>query len=291
MSIGIYKYQNKINQKIYIGQSSNIERRYEQHLYAAKHPHEKNILIDKAISKYGIENFTFEIIEICSLEELDEKECYWIGYYNSYNNGYNNTIGGKSVNGENHPRALLTKQQVWEIREMYKQRIQRNLAYKKVEHLKITKRGFLKIWNGETWCDVHMDVYTPENKKWHKQHCNTLKDQHNFSSLDRAIGQEEINKWCMEYQQGLSVNAIAKKYNRDNGTVAKYLNNPNAINQINYRGRTVKNINTGLIFKSISAAAKWANCGATTLTRHLATDGVAGKGPDTNEPAKWVELS
>lgn len=38
------------------------------------------------------------------------------------------------------------------------------------------------------------------------------------------------------------------------------------------------------------SAAKWAKCGATTLTRHLVTDGVAGKVPDTQEPASWVEI-
>ena len=174
---------------------------------------------------------------------------------------------------------------------MYNQKVQRSLVYEKIKHLGITERGFIKIWYGETWCDVHMDVYTPENQEWHKKHCGTIENQCGLSSLDRTISQRDIDKWCEEYAQGMSVNAIAKKYNRDNGTISKYLSNPNAINQINYRGRTIKNVNTGLIFKSVSSAAKWAGCGATTLTRHLASDKIAGKVPDTNEPAKWVELS
>ena len=53
----------------------------------------------------------------------------------------------------------------------------------------------------------------------------------------------------------------------------------------------MKNLNTGKIFKSINSAAKWAGCGATTLTRHLTSDKIAGKVPDTQEPAHWEELS
>lgn len=116
-------------------------------------------------------------------------------------------------------------------------------------------------------------------------------DQIGLSSLDRAIKQSEIDEWVKDYNNGLSINFIAKKYNRDNGTVEKYITNPVAITKVNYKGRQVQNINTGIIFKSISSAAKWAGCGATTLTRHLANDKIAGKVPETGEPAEWVELT
>lgn len=89
----------------------------------------------------------------------------------------------------------------------------------------------------------------------------------------------------------MTINAIAKKYHRDNGTVEKYIANPTAIQTVKYRGRKVYCVNTGDIFSSISAAAKWAGCGATTLTRHLAGDKIAGKIPNTNIPAEWQEIS
>ena len=94
--IGIYKITNNINQKSYIGQSNFIERRFAQH----KSPYEQNRFADKplyrAFKEYGLENFTFEIIEECSVEELDEKEEYWINYYDSlvHHNGYNIRSGG-----------------------------------------------------------------------------------------------------------------------------------------------------------------------------------------------------
>ena len=90
--IGIYKITNNINNKIYIGQSVNIERRWKDHLSNSS----KKSLIHRAIEKYGKDNFTFEIIEECSIEELDNREIYWISYYDTFNYGYNLTRGGKS---------------------------------------------------------------------------------------------------------------------------------------------------------------------------------------------------
>lgn len=88
---GIYKITNKINNKIYIGQSVDIIDRFRRHKRA-----KDDYIIHKAIRKYGVDNFTFEIIEECPREELDDKEKFWIKYYNSFsNNGYNMTPGGQ----------------------------------------------------------------------------------------------------------------------------------------------------------------------------------------------------
>lgn len=96
--IGIYKFENKINGHIYIGQSVNIEQRYKDHINRALKDTsgntEYNSLIHKAIRKYGIKNFNFSIIEECSKEKLNEREQYWISFYDSFNNGYNCNSGG-----------------------------------------------------------------------------------------------------------------------------------------------------------------------------------------------------
>lgn len=93
--IGIYKISNSCNSNIYIGQSIDIERRWSQHLYEALHPRNNNLLYN-AMRKYGIENFYLEVIEECLVQELDDREIYWISYYNSFHNGYNMTPGGQS---------------------------------------------------------------------------------------------------------------------------------------------------------------------------------------------------
>lgn len=100
---GIYKVTNKINGKVYIGQSVDIGRRWRQHMTA-----EDDIYFHKAIQKYGVENFEWEVIEKCKKSELDERESYWIEYYDSFNNGYNCTKGGDGMRagvnaGEKNP--------------------------------------------------------------------------------------------------------------------------------------------------------------------------------------------
>ena len=68
--IGIYKITKKENGKSYIGQSNDIERRIKEHQYKT------DLAIELAIRKYGIDAFNYEVLEQCSLEELDAKEIY-----------------------------------------------------------------------------------------------------------------------------------------------------------------------------------------------------------------------
>ena len=96
--IGIYKITNNINGKIYIGQSIDIKERWKQHLYKAYNKKEigYNSAIHQAFRKYGIDNFSFEIIELCEKEKLDEKEIYWIEKLNTLSpQGYNILPGGQ----------------------------------------------------------------------------------------------------------------------------------------------------------------------------------------------------
>lgn len=97
MICGIYKITNKINGKVYIGQSRDIKQRWRREKSGAFSPGnvDYNCSRSKAFRKYGIENFTFEVIEECSIEALNEKEKYWANYYNSYvPNGYNEALCG-----------------------------------------------------------------------------------------------------------------------------------------------------------------------------------------------------
>lgn len=94
MSIGIYKIQNCINQKVYIGQSVDIKRRWKSHRTSFN---TQDYPIYRAMRKYGLDNFSFEIVEECDKSQLNEREIYWISYYQSNNPdfGYNLTKGGQ----------------------------------------------------------------------------------------------------------------------------------------------------------------------------------------------------
>lgn len=91
----IYIIHNDINDKKYIGKTEfSIKKRFLEHLAdSSKNRNEKRPLYN-AISKYGKEHFWVEEIEQCSHEEACEKEKFWIQFYNSYEAGYNATLGG-----------------------------------------------------------------------------------------------------------------------------------------------------------------------------------------------------
>lgn len=171
---GIYKFTNILTNEAYIGQSVNIEKRKHTHELVSFRKSSKEYYkrFYQAIRKYGLENFTFEVLEECSPEELDEREIYCIAFYDSFRHGYNMTEGGEgwrgeALDGEKHPNHKLTKEQVYEIRERYNNHEYVYEVYEDYKNL-INKTGFRKVWNGYTWPKVHMDVYTEENKEFHK---------------------------------------------------------------------------------------------------------------------------
>ena len=93
----IYKATSLTTGKVYIGQScQTLEKRMSQHLYKATSDYDPGNHFHNAIRKYGFQDFIFQIIEdnIISNEVLNEREIYWIEYYNSYYDGYNSTLGG-----------------------------------------------------------------------------------------------------------------------------------------------------------------------------------------------------
>ena len=95
MSCGIYCITNLINGKQYVGQSIHIHTRINQHFNY--HGISHGSIIDKAILKYGKDNFQFKILEECPIEELNSKEIYYIKLYNTIApNGYNVTTGGEN---------------------------------------------------------------------------------------------------------------------------------------------------------------------------------------------------
>lgn len=105
----IYKYENKINHKIYIGQSIDPKKRFREHKNAAFNSNntDYDLPIHRAIRKYGLDNFDIVILEFCSKNQADEREKYWIQFYNSYNKGYNATNGGQDGGGYNGKEVLV----------------------------------------------------------------------------------------------------------------------------------------------------------------------------------------
>lgn len=136
----IYKITNTSNQKIYIGKTlSSIEKRWKEHCNDYnKQRCEKRPLYD-AMQKYGLSIFTIEIIEECSLENINEREIYWIEKLNSYKDGYNATMGGDGISYIDYDLVVeiykKNKNQIKtaEILGIHKSSVQRILKLKNIE--------------------------------------------------------------------------------------------------------------------------------------------------------------
>lgn len=98
MSCGIYYIKNKTNGKMYIGKSIDIQKRWKSHKTQLKNGNHVNPHLQSSWDKYGDNAFEFSIIEECACEELNDREKYWIQFYDSFNNGYNLTFGGEGGN-------------------------------------------------------------------------------------------------------------------------------------------------------------------------------------------------
>ena len=126
------------------------------------------MVIGKAIQKYGVDNFIFEVIEECSINELDEKEQNYIKQYDSQKTGYNIQKGGSNNSrGEGNGRAKMTEKDIIAIRNAYNNHEKQKTVY---EHFKdkISWSTFQSIWQGRTWSYIMPEVYTEENKMWYK---------------------------------------------------------------------------------------------------------------------------
>ena len=94
----IYIIRNTVNDKVYVGQTHvSIKLRFQNHLSAARRG--LDYVIGKAIRKYGEDKFYVELLEECLVEELNEREKYWIAFFKATDNrfGYNMSIGGHVV--------------------------------------------------------------------------------------------------------------------------------------------------------------------------------------------------
>ena len=91
----IYKITNLVNGKIYIGQTRyTADIRFRGHIAEATKPHKSNYPLYKAFNKYGVHNFKVEVLEECANDKLNSREKYYINLFNSFNAGYNQTLGG-----------------------------------------------------------------------------------------------------------------------------------------------------------------------------------------------------
>lgn len=168
----IYKIENLINHKIYIGQTTK-ERptdRFSQHRYLARHPEQETSIsyLHRAMNKHGINNFSFEIIEEIDNEYLNERERYWIQQMNSLiPNGYNMTTGGEGTLGYSRTQSK-------------EEREKRSSSAKKFyennpEAIEQIRQRTLSLWENEEYRKRVVE----SNKKFYAEHPDMFKGENN----------------------------------------------------------------------------------------------------------------
>lgn len=156
---GIYKI-NYPNGKSYIGLSVDIKRRMYEHnnFNKAKTP------CDLAIKKYG-RITEIEILELCPENKLEEREIYWIKYYDTANpiKGYNLTEGGDGSgrSDDTNPRAVFTNEQVLDIRKRRFNGEAKKDVYK--DYSDHSHSSFEHIWLGRGYPNVGAEYLIPTN--------------------------------------------------------------------------------------------------------------------------------
>ena len=190
--IGIYKITNTKNSKVYIGKSTNIERRWKEHIRHSKDECTKEKSpIHKAINKYGADSFVFQVLEECEEELLNDREMFYITLYDSVNkkNGYNITSGGDGgpvMYGTSNPKSVISEEDVIYIRECYKNGVYKMDCYNTlVDKQPLNINTFNSIWFGRSYKKIMPEVFTKENRLVHQKlafekrvpkHCNKVRD-------------------------------------------------------------------------------------------------------------------
>lgn len=106
--------KNVVNGKMYVGQAADIYARWIHHKSDLNNNRHHNKHLQYSWNKYGEENFIFNIIEECSINNLDKREKYWINKLRTYEgfddcNGYNQDLGGKGIRGYKHSDDQILK--------------------------------------------------------------------------------------------------------------------------------------------------------------------------------------
>ena len=137
----IYLVTNKINGKCYIGQTAySLKKRKREHFYEVK-ANRDNSYLHKALRKYGAESFKWKVIHECDdKDELNRLEIYYIGYYDTFGNGYNLAIGGNGSMGYKHTDEAKKKMRKAQKNKYFSEEHRRKISESK-------KRSYSNIEN------------------------------------------------------------------------------------------------------------------------------------------------
>ncbi len=232
----IYKIENLINKKVYIGQTIQpFQKRKDAHIYELRKGTKTNRKFQNAWNKYGEENFKFEVIERCRKSELNHRERYYVNKYNSYCNGYNLTTGGQKNFKHSHNEGTKEKLSkigkiLWKDEEHREKMMQRpiysgNKAPRAIKVICINDKkvfgcmveaaeyyGITKSQVSE--CCLENTAYTGLNETGRKLEFAYYEESKNYQLKNTVHCNEKIKVICLTTGETFnSAREGAKKYN------------------------------------------------------------------------------
>lgn len=287
--IGIYKITNLKDGKSYVGQSINITKRWNQH----KNEYQKEggcPVLYVAIRKYKIENFSFEILEECPQELLNEKEIFWIAHYKSNDRdfGYNVLAGGQN-GGVLYPNEWFYE--LWDAGFTVTE-IQKELG---VAHgtVRAKLEGY-KDYNAHTSRSRGATKAIKEGK---------ITGVNNLPFENVSVHQYDLlGNYVASFESAADAGRFFGAENGDNirfvindrqQTAYGFQWSKEKVKQMKpvptHLGKLVECIETGQLFPSTVEAAKWAGLKSKSGVRECCVGIVksAGKHPETGEKLHW----
>jgi len=233
---GIYKIISPSN-RVYIGQSVDIEKRwkvYKKIGFSVK----KQTLVYRSLLKYGVESHTFEVVEKCEVEELNNREGYWQDFYDSVNNGLNcSRVKSDDKNGY---FSLESRKKLSDA--LTGRKIPRHIVEKSVANRPDTK--------GKN----HYKSKSVENYKTGVIYASiieaSIKEGHNLTTLH-------------QYLTGKTENPTQLRFLEDN------LRPLGCGLYINRRAKIILDVETGVFYYSVAEASKYSSYCEATISRML----------------------
>lgn len=243
----IYQYINTFNNKCYIGQTSkSLDKRWKKHLKEAKR--NSNCAFHCAIRKYGAEAFEHKIL--CEIyretteqlkEVLDYYECYYIKYYDSYNRGYNMTIGGDGRIGckaSEETKQKQSKLRQGDLNPFYGKHHSEETKNKLSEAAKLRCQG--------------------ENNPFYGK-CHSEETKQKISQAN--TGKTNSDETRAKISKALKGRPFSEEHRK------------NLVNANKAQCKKVICIDTGVIYDSLTAAAKINNLNASGLSKACRSNG------------------
>ena len=197
----IYLITNDINSKVYVGQTiQTLNKRFNGHCCYSKSDRSVNMYIKRAIHKYGRDKFHIQLIEECPVNILNEREKYWINFYNSYNTGYNLTLGGQDSNYFN----INKLENIIDIKKFEQYILEfKPLVSEVANHFGISKCSVYNLIKRINNPNLILNSYNPRK-------CKTIED----------IDKEELINL---YKEGWSILDLVKKYHIRKNKISKFI--------------------------------------------------------------------